>query len=139
MTISLSLAENNGRLECPHCHKLLKGTSLRKHLEDMHTVHLTSYECKMCHRHYRTPNSLQNHCSRYHRRQRPDPSPAPAPAPHNLSSLLAVAASARALHVAPGASPRTPGLSNGAPPPPQNHPQAQAQPEKLFSFSDMFN
>ncbi|XP_076055827.1 uncharacterized protein LOC143033965 isoform X12 [Oratosquilla oratoria] len=62
--------EIHGRLECPHCHKLLKGTSLRKHIEDMHTVHMSTYECKICHRHYRTPNSLQNHSSRYHRKQR---------------------------------------------------------------------
>lgn len=136
--------ENYGRLECPHCHKLLKGTSLRKHLEDMHTVHLTSYECKICHRHYRTPNSLQNHCSRYHRRQRTDSlgpdydnvsysqSPGPPPVQHQLSSLLAAAAAARAsVHV----SPRTPGFSNGAPPPPENH----IPRDKLISFSDIFN
>ena len=48
---------------------MLRGTSLRKHIEDMHTVHLSTYECKICHKHYRTPNSLQNHSSRYHRRR----------------------------------------------------------------------
>ncbi|KAK8754691.1 hypothetical protein OTU49_017532 [Cherax quadricarinatus] len=136
--------ENNGRLECPHCHKLLKGTSLRKHLEDMHTVHLTSYECKICHRHYRTPNSLQNHCSRYHRRQRTDSvgpdydgisynqSPGRSPVPYQLSSLLAAAAAVRA---SVNVSPRTPGLSNGAPPPPEHNTPR----DKLISFSDIFN
>ncbi|KAB7505175.1 hypothetical protein Anas_01797 [Armadillidium nasatum] len=56
------------RSQCPHCPKMLKTTSLRKHIEDMHTVHLTTYVCQVCHKHYRTPNSLQNHYSRYHRR-----------------------------------------------------------------------
>ncbi|XP_047484395.1 protein abrupt-like isoform X11 [Penaeus chinensis] len=142
--------ENDGRLECPHCHKMLKGTSLRKHLEDMHTVHLTPYECKICHRFYRTPNSLQNHSSRYHRRQRTDssgpseyeasgapPFPAtsmtPVAVPQQLSSLLAAAAAARATtHL----SPRTPGLSNGAPPPPPEH---HLPGDKATSFSDIFN
>ncbi|ROT82188.1 broad-complex core protein [Penaeus vannamei] len=142
--------ENDGRLECPHCHKMLKGTSLRKHLEDMHTVHLTPYECKICHRFYRTPNSLQNHSSRYHRRQRTDSSGpseyeassappfstasmTPVAVPQQLSSLLAAAAAARATtHL----SPRTPGLSNGAPPPPPEH---HLPGDKATSFSDIFN
>lgn len=162
-------AEENsqGRLECPHCHKLLKGTSLRKHLEDMHTVHLTSYECKICHRHYRTPNSLQNHSSRYHRRHRqetlgpevealPFPqSPVPSPVPQPLSNLLAAAAAAAAARATSSthiSGSRSLGLSNGAMslvplPPPHPVPALPLPPseshqnvaEKLHSFSDSYN
>lgn len=127
----LLVAEGSGRLQCPHCHKLLKGTSLRKHLEDRHTVHLTPYECQTCHRQYRTPNSLQNHCSRYHRRPRP-----PYPTPHQPPPTTALTNGTQ--------PPPPPPLSQL--PPPQPQPQAQPQvsqgsldPHKVISFSEMFH
>ncbi|KAK4320772.1 hypothetical protein Pmani_008391 [Petrolisthes manimaculis] len=58
------------RYECPVCSKVLSTShGLRRHINDRHTVHLTSYRCYVCHKEYRTPNSLQNHMYVYHKRE----------------------------------------------------------------------
>ncbi|CAL4090532.1 unnamed protein product [Meganyctiphanes norvegica] len=63
--------ERDGRLECPHCDKRLKGDwSLQQHIEDIHTVHLSTYECNICQKQYKTQNSLKVHVSKYHNRNR---------------------------------------------------------------------
>ncbi|CAL4133204.1 unnamed protein product, partial [Meganyctiphanes norvegica] len=62
--------EGDGRLECPHCGKLYSKLSLQQHIEDIHTVHLSTYECNVCHGHYKTQNSLKVHYSRSHRKKR---------------------------------------------------------------------
>lgn len=131
----LLVAEGGGRLQCPHCHKLLKGTSLRKHLEDRHTVHLTPYECQTCHRHYRTPNSLQNHCSRYHRRPRSFPR---HEAPTTSTLTNGAAPQPQPMHQLP---PLPPPLSQPMPQPqpPSQSPQGSVDPHKVISFSDMFH
>ena len=55
---------------CPHCGKGLSSNhGLRRHIIDKHTIHTHSYQCHICQRTYRTPNSLQNHISVYHKKR----------------------------------------------------------------------
>ncbi|KAK8754688.1 hypothetical protein OTU49_017532 [Cherax quadricarinatus] len=65
-----AVAGGRARYECPVCCKVLSTShGLRRHINDRHTVHLTSYRCYVCHKEYRTPNSLQNHIYVYHKRE----------------------------------------------------------------------
>ncbi|CAL4102361.1 unnamed protein product [Meganyctiphanes norvegica] len=61
--------DGDGRLECPHCGKFYSQYSLKQHIEDIHTVHLSTYECNFCQKHYKTPHSLKVHVSKYHMNQ----------------------------------------------------------------------
>lgn len=64
------IAGGRARFECPVCAKVLSTShGLRRHINDRHTVHLTSYRCYVCNKEYRTPNSLQNHMYVYHKRE----------------------------------------------------------------------
>ncbi|XP_069939739.1 protein bric-a-brac 1 isoform X13 [Cherax quadricarinatus] len=56
---------------CPHCGKCLRDKyKVRRHIEDVHTPSSHSHQCSLCHRHYKTRNTLQNHMSIYHRQPR---------------------------------------------------------------------
>ncbi|KAG7170084.1 Broad-complex core protein-like 5 [Homarus americanus] len=56
---------------CPHCGKCLRDKyKVRRHIEDVHTPSSHSHQCTLCHRHYKTRNTLQNHMSIYHRQPR---------------------------------------------------------------------
>ncbi|XP_068219524.1 protein bric-a-brac 1-like isoform X20 [Palaemon carinicauda] len=56
---------------CPHCGKCLRDKyKVRRHIEDVHTPSSHSHQCTLCHRRYKTRNTLQNHMSIYHRHQR---------------------------------------------------------------------
>ncbi|XP_050739824.1 broad-complex core protein isoforms 1/2/3/4/5-like isoform X9 [Eriocheir sinensis] len=69
---------------CPHCGKSLSDKyKVRRHIEDVHTPSAHTHECALCHRRYKTRNTLQNHMSIYHRRPprhlHPPPQPPPPP------------------------------------------------------------
>ncbi|XP_061716695.1 broad-complex core protein isoform X1 [Cydia pomonella] len=69
---------------CEVCGKLLSTRlTLKRHTEQQHLQPLHSARCSLCHKVFRTLNSLNNHKSIYHRRQRgaPPPPPLPLPAP----------------------------------------------------------
>ncbi|XP_064095328.1 broad-complex core protein-like isoform X13 [Macrobrachium nipponense] len=56
---------------CPHCGKCLRDKyKVRRHIEDVHTPSSHSHQCTLCHRRYKTRNTLQNHMSIYHRHQK---------------------------------------------------------------------
>ncbi|XP_071513181.1 uncharacterized protein [Panulirus ornatus] len=56
---------------CPHCGKCLRDKyKVRRHIEDVHTPSSHNHQCSLCHRHYKTRNTLQNHMSIYHRQPR---------------------------------------------------------------------
>ncbi|XP_039753213.1 broad-complex core protein-like [Pararge aegeria] len=64
---------------CEVCGKLLSTRlTLKRHTEQQHLQPLHSARCGLCHKVFRTLNSLNNHKSIYHRRQRGLPQP-PAP------------------------------------------------------------
>ncbi|XP_048478696.1 broad-complex core protein isoform X4 [Plutella xylostella] len=70
---------------CEVCGKLLSTRlTLKRHTEQQHLQPLHSARCSLCHKVFRTLNSLNNHKSIYHRRQRG--APAPPPQPQNLST-----------------------------------------------------
>lgn len=80
---------------CEVCGKLLSTRlTLKRHTEQQHLQPLHSARCTLCHKVFRTLNSLNNHKSIYHRRQRALPAPhaqhgphaPPAPLPQNLST-----------------------------------------------------
>lgn len=54
---------------CTFCGKLLRKSSIRKHVQDIHSPP-QSVHCTYCTKQFRTNNSLQNHMSIYHREQR---------------------------------------------------------------------
>lgn len=57
---------------CPQCGKSLSDKyKVRRHIEDVHTPSNHSHQCSLCHRRYKTKNTLQNHMSIYHRPRRP--------------------------------------------------------------------
>ncbi|XP_060803476.1 broad-complex core protein isoform X4 [Amyelois transitella] len=69
---------------CEVCGKLLSTRlTLKRHTEQQHLQPLHSARCSLCHKVFRTLNSLNNHKSIYHRRQRGAP---PQPQPQNLSA-----------------------------------------------------
>ncbi|CAK1551366.1 unnamed protein product [Leptosia nina] len=77
---------------CEVCGKLLSTRlTLKRHTEQQHLQPLHSARCSLCHKVFRTLNSLNNHKSIYHRRQRaPSAAPPhlpPQPQPQNLSTL----------------------------------------------------
>lgn len=56
---------------CEVCGKLLSTRlTLKRHTEQQHLQPLHSARCSLCHKVFRTLNSLNNHKSIYHRRQR---------------------------------------------------------------------
>ncbi|XP_053610072.1 broad-complex core protein isoform X4 [Plodia interpunctella] len=69
---------------CEVCGKLLSTRlTLKRHTEQQHLQPLHSARCNLCHKVFRTLNSLNNHKSIYHRRQRGVP---PSPQPQNLTT-----------------------------------------------------
>ncbi|CAG5045660.1 unnamed protein product [Parnassius apollo] len=69
---------------CEVCGKLLSTRlTLKRHTEQQHLQPLHSARCSLCHKVFRTLNSLNNHKSIYHRRQR---GPPPQTAPQNLTT-----------------------------------------------------
>ncbi|XP_045772485.1 broad-complex core protein isoform X1 [Maniola jurtina] len=77
---------------CEVCGKLLSTRlTLKRHTEQQHLQPLHSARCGLCHKVFRTLNSLNNHKSIYHRRQRglPQAPPAlpPLPAPDAKPAL----------------------------------------------------
>ncbi|OWR53164.1 broad-complex isoform Z4 [Danaus plexippus plexippus] len=73
---------------CEVCGKLLSTRlTLKRHTEQQHLQPLHSARCSLCHKVFRTLNSLNNHKSIYHRRQRGLPQHASQAAPpQNLST-----------------------------------------------------
>ncbi|XP_063227963.1 broad-complex core protein isoforms 1/2/3/4/5-like [Bacillus rossius redtenbacheri] len=51
---------------CPFCLKVLHRTSIAVHVRDVH-LPTAAAPCLVCHRVFRTRNSLKNHMSVYHR------------------------------------------------------------------------
>ncbi|KAJ8722332.1 hypothetical protein PYW08_004734 [Mythimna loreyi] len=69
---------------CEVCGKLLSTRlTLKRHTEQQHLQPLHSARCSLCHKVFRTLNSLNNHKSIYHRRQRGAPQQTQ---PQNLST-----------------------------------------------------
>ncbi|CAK1580663.1 unnamed protein product [Parnassius mnemosyne] len=69
---------------CEVCGKLLSTRlTLKRHTEQQHLQPLHSARCGLCHKVFRTLNSLNNHKSIYHRRQR---GPPPQTQPQNLTT-----------------------------------------------------
>lgn len=65
---------------CPHCGKILSDKyKVRRHIEDVHTPSSHGHECSLCHRKYKTRNTLQNHMSIYHRPPRRPRNPPATP------------------------------------------------------------
>ncbi|XP_023725659.1 broad-complex core protein isoforms 1/2/3/4/5 isoform X11 [Cryptotermes secundus] len=52
---------------CNYCGKIMRRSSLRKHVTDRHMPIQAPVQCLYCPRTFRTANSLQNHHSIYHR------------------------------------------------------------------------
>ncbi|KPI95773.1 Broad-complex core protein isoform 6 [Papilio xuthus] len=75
---------------CEVCGKLLSTRlTLKRHTEQQHLQPLHSARCSLCHKVFRTLNSLNNHKSIYHRRQRALPALPALPAqtqPQNLTT-----------------------------------------------------
>jgi broad-complex core protein len=77
---------------CDVCGKLLSTKlTLKRHKEQQHLQPLNNAVCNLCHKVFRTLNSLNNHKSIYHRRQKhhlysAHPSAQNMP-PHHLSQL----------------------------------------------------
>nr|WNT94919.1 ecdysone-inducible protein Br-C [Lymantria dispar] len=73
---------------CEVCGKLLSTRlTLKRHTEQQHLQPLHSARCSLCHKVFRTLNSLNNHKSIYHRRQRaPTHTTQPQPQPQNLTT-----------------------------------------------------
>ncbi|KAI5635184.1 broad-complex core protein isoform X2 [Phthorimaea operculella] len=75
---------------CEVCGKLLSTRlTLKRHTEQQHLQPLHSARCSLCHKVFRTLNSLNNHKSIYHRRQRGAPHAPHAPQaqqPQNLTT-----------------------------------------------------
>ncbi|KAJ8866604.1 hypothetical protein PR048_032464 [Dryococelus australis] len=65
---------------CPYCGKALHRSSLSVHVRDQHRPS-TAICCKLCHRMFRTKNSLKVHRSLYHRDRLGPPSDLPDAAP----------------------------------------------------------
>lgn len=76
-----STGQGNGRLtlplpltachRCDVCGKLLSTKlTLKRHKEQQHLQPLNNAVCNLCHKVFRTLNSLNNHKSIYHRRQK---------------------------------------------------------------------
>lgn len=56
---------------CDHCGKLLSTKlTLKRHKEQQHLQPLNNAVCNLCNKVFRTLNSLNNHRSIYHRRQK---------------------------------------------------------------------
>ena len=61
-------ATAEGRFVCPHCDRSLKTPQgLRMHVRDQHMQKGLQFECKICHRIYKSKNTLSNHMSLYHK------------------------------------------------------------------------
>ncbi|XP_076055824.1 uncharacterized protein LOC143033965 isoform X9 [Oratosquilla oratoria] len=53
---------------CPFCHKTLSDKyKVKRHIEDVHIPSSHQHQCRLCHRRYKSRNTLQNHMSVYHR------------------------------------------------------------------------
>lgn len=70
---------------CDVCGKLLSTKlTLKRHKEQQHLQPLNNAVCNLCHKVFRTLNSLNNHKSIYHRRQKQHTGHHHAPHAHNL-------------------------------------------------------
>ncbi|XP_063612113.1 broad-complex core protein-like [Penaeus indicus] len=102
--LASAIAAGDETCVCPYCGKSLRDKyKVRRHIEDVHTPSSHSHQCSLCHRHYKTRNTLQNHMSIYHR---------PPRRPHQPH------------HLQPAAVPASTGPTNAAqqslPPPTQD-------------------
>ncbi|XP_032517191.2 broad-complex core protein isoform X1 [Danaus plexippus] len=116
---------------CEVCGKLLSTRlTLKRHTEQQHLQPLHSARCSLCHKVFRTLNSLNNHKSIYHRRQRglPQHASQAAPVPHAALAPLAPHAP-----LAPQAQPQnlSTGVDSKLTPPPHAI--------DFYKFKDQFN
>lgn len=82
---------------CDVCGKLLSTKlTLKRHKEQQHLQPLNNAVCNLCHKVFRTLNSLNNHKSIYHRRQKLLHHHHQHHAQHPFASVAAVAAAAGA-------------------------------------------
>nr|XP_027207863.1 broad-complex core protein-like [Penaeus vannamei] len=64
--LASAVAAGDEACVCPYCGKSLRDKyKVRRHIEDVHTPSSHSHQCSLCHRHYKTRNTLQNHMSIY--------------------------------------------------------------------------
>lgn len=112
---------------CEVCGKLLSTRlTLKRHTEQQHLQPLHSARCSLCHKVFRTLNSLNNHKSIYHRRQRGAP---PQVSPANLTT-----SSASLVPLPP-----LPLTAIPAPPPDAKLPPPHHHSIDFYKFKDQFN